>query len=205
MAWQAWWLFVATDFVLCLAPGPTVLFAVSQALRSGAARSVWASGGILSGNALYFALSGAGLGALLVALPRVNLMVKYGGAAYLLHLGLRAFRGPAGELQRNDESRDAPAHVIFGRAFATQIANPKAFLFFSALLPQFIRSGNRITPQMLILGATSITFECLVLYRILAARAAPLLRQPRYSTMTNRVAGGLLIGAGVGLATAGGR
>src|SRR2546425_9323036 len=64
---EVWALFVLTESLLCLTPGPAVLLVVAQALTRGAAASGWATLGILAGNALYFALSATGLGAVLLA------------------------------------------------------------------------------------------------------------------------------------------
>ena len=67
MSLEVWALFVLTESLLCLTPGPAVLLVVAQALTRGAAASGWATLGILAGNALYFALSATGLGAVLLA------------------------------------------------------------------------------------------------------------------------------------------
>jgi homoserine/homoserine lactone efflux protein len=79
-----------------------------------------------------------------------------------------------------------------------QISNPKAILFFSALLPQFLNPHAAVVPQIVILGATSglIEFSILLGYGMAGASLSP-----RYARWTNRVAGGLLIGAGAGIAT----
>jgi len=93
---------------------------------------------------------------------------------------------------------DHKSHHLFFGGFTLQMSNPKAILFFSALLPQFLNPHASIVPQIVILGATSVTIEFSILLGYGIAGSAI---TPRYARWTNRVAGGLLIGAGAGLAT----
>jgi threonine/homoserine/homoserine lactone efflux protein len=197
-------LFALTELALCLTPGPAVLFVVATALGQGAQRSIWANLGILSGNTFYFALSAAGLGAVLVASHQAFLIIKYIGAAYLVYLGVATFLGRGIGLQATADDSGGSGFRILARAFATQAANPKALIFFAALLPQFILPNESVPKQILILGLTSIVVEFFVLlgYGILAAQASRVLRQPRFATTTNRAAGTLLVGAGIGLGLA---
>ena len=203
MTWETWTFFVITEAVLCLTPGPAVLLVLAQALRRGAAKSVWSSGGILAANGVYFAVSATGLGAILLASRNLFFAVKWVGAAYLIYLGLSTFFGrtsvvapPAAKQQEGGNGR------LFASGFVLQASNPKALVFFSALLPQFLNPRYPIAPQVAILGASSIVVEFFILlgYGMLAGKATELARQPRFATLTNRVAGSLLVGAGAGLA-----
>src|SRR5262245_7909664 len=83
----------------------------------------------------------------------------------------------------------------------TQGANPKALLFFTALLPQFVNPAVPLAPQITLLAVTSVLIEFGVLtgYAVLASRASGFARRPRYVRLLHRVGGGLLIGAGAGL------
>jgi homoserine/homoserine lactone efflux protein len=203
MTWQIWLLFVTTEAVLSMTPGPAVLYVLSQAIRRGAAKSVWASWGILSANAMYFALSATSLGAVIVASYKLFFLIKWAGAAYLVYLGLRSFFGKTSVMslpESVDDSRSGPR--ILRDGFFLQAANPKALLFFTAILPQFIDARHNVAFQILVLGISSILVELVILfiYGQLAGRALSTARNPRFEKLTNRVAGSLLIGAGVGLA-----
>jgi threonine/homoserine/homoserine lactone efflux protein len=203
MNWTTWWIFVCTETVLCLTPGPAVLFILSTALKSGVRKSLASNLGVLSANAVYFALSATGVGALLLS-SKLFLAVKWIGAAYLLILGLRLIFGHHDILPAVDEeAADAKPHRLFFDGFTLQMSNPKAIVFFSALLPQFLNPHAAIVPQVLILGLTSATIEFWILlgYGIAASRASKIASEPRYAKWTNRVAGSLLIGAGAGIAT----
>jgi len=203
MTFQLWLFFVMTEAVLSMTPGPAVLFVLSQAIKRGPGKSVWAACGILSANTVYFALSATSLGAVIVASYRLFFLIKWIGAAYLVYLGLNSFFGKSSALslpEEKDGSRSGPR--ILRDGFVLQAANPKALLFFTAILPQFIDAHHNVAFQILILGISSIVVEFAILftYGELAGRALATARNPRFEKITNRIAGSLLIGAGVGLA-----
>ncbi|MBI3698576.1 MAG: LysE family transporter [Acidobacteria bacterium] len=199
MTWETWTFFVITEAVLSLTPGPAVLLVLAQALSRGAAKSVRSSCGILAANGMYFALSATSLGAILLASYNLFFAVKWVGAAYLVYLGLKTFFANEPALAAREAAGDGH---LFRNGFILQASNPKALVFFSALLPQFLNPRYPIAPQVMILGVSSIVVEFFILlgYGMLAGQAAQLARQPRFATMTNRVAGSLLVGAGAGLA-----
>jgi homoserine/homoserine lactone efflux protein len=197
MTLTTWWIFVCTETVLCLMPGPAVMFILSTALKAGAKKSIASNLGILSANTVYFALSATGIGALLLS-SKLFLAVKWIGAVYLVILGLRLIFDPNVAVKDPKHAIDHKSHHLVFDGFMLQISNPKAILFFSALLPQFLNPHLSVVPQIVILGATSVAIEFSILLGYGIAGSAI---TPRYARWTNRVAGGLLIGAGAGLAT----
>jgi homoserine/homoserine lactone efflux protein len=205
---RVWLLFVVTEAVLCLTPGPAVLFVVSCGLARGGRAALWGNAGILSGNTFYFVLSALGLGATLLASHEVFTIIKYLGAAYLVWLGIRTIRG-SGLALRPDAHAEPTVQRwrMLARGFALQASNPKALMFFVALLPQFIDTHRAIGPQIVILAVTSALIEFLILagYGYFAGRAARLAREARFLTVTNRASGGLLIATGTLLALKGNR
>jgi homoserine/homoserine lactone efflux protein len=169
--------------------------------RRWGAASVWATLGILTGNALYFALSATGLGALLLASYELFALVRWLGAAYLIWLGVRACVG------RSATRSTAPAVAVgrrrtFVSGFVLQAANPKALLFFVALLPQFIEPGGQVAGQVLVLAVTSVAIELVILlgYGAAAGRFHALTASPRFARLADGLAGTMLVTAGVGLA-----
>jgi len=188
--------FVLLELTLCLIPGPAVLLTISQALRRGVRGGLSAACGILAGNALYFVLSGLGVVALVLASYRVFTLVKWAGVLYLAYLGLRALFARKGV---------APSEAVLGgggrrrallAGFITQVSNPKAIVFFAAILPQFVDPRAPLVPQIAILTAASILVELMVLSGYTFA-ASFLRRTPvaeRASLWIERAGGAVLIG-----------
>lgn len=93
---------------------------------------------------------------------------------------------------------------LFSEGLVTQLSNPKAIVFFSALLPQFVSPDGSVLEQFTILGLISLAIEFLVLlsYGWAAERGGRLILKGRFSLLTDRIAGGFLVCTGLGLAAA---
>jgi threonine/homoserine/homoserine lactone efflux protein len=196
-------LFAITEFLLSLTPGPAVLLVISQSMKNGFRLSLRGAAGILTGNAIYFVLSALGLGALLLASATLFQIIKWVGAAYLIFIGLRmllANKHP--EDAHQDMIKPKRSVKLFSEGLVTQLSNPKAIVFFSALLPQFVSPGGNVLEQFMILGMISVAveFPVLLIYGWAAERGSRLIVKGKFSTWPDRIAGGFLIGAGVSLA-----
>jgi homoserine/homoserine lactone efflux protein len=200
MSLESWVVFCVTEAVLCVTPGPAVLLVVSLALRRGERPGLGAAAGIVAANAGYFALSAAGIAALLVASSELMLVLKWCGAAYLGWLGMHLIlKGGCGAHRRPEQSMQR----AFWRGLVVQGANPKAIAFFVALLPQFLDGSRPLAPQLLLLGASSVVIEYAALFAYVRAAAnAGHIAGPRLVRLLERVGGGLLVGAGARLAVA---
>ncbi|MGB8856564.1 MAG: LysE family translocator [Burkholderiales bacterium] len=204
MSFDAWLLFAVTEALLCISPGPAVMMIIATGLKRGAAMSIFSNLGILAGNTVYFILSATSLGALLLASYDIFFAIKWIGAAYLIYLGVSTWLEKESLIEQPpQEQKLAGGGRLFLNALALQLANPKTLLFFVALLPQFIDTRQPVAWQIFIMGVTSVVLEFFILlaYGSLAGQASELARQPRYARVINKFCGGLLIGAGVGLAT----
>jgi homoserine/homoserine lactone efflux protein len=202
MSVETWLAFCATETVLCFTPGPAVLFVVSVALARGARPGVAAASGILTANVGYFALSATGIAAVIVASGRVFTVLRWVGAGYLVWVGLRMLLSrPHARDERMDAPPAQPVQRAFLRALIVQGANPKALIFFVALLPQFIDASAPVGLQLLVLGASStvIEFFVLLLYVAVASRAQRL-AGARLAGPLERIGGGFLLAAGARLA-----
>lgn len=198
MNFHLWLAFAATEVVLCLTPGPAVLTVVSQAVRWGSRSSLLGALGILAGNAVYFGLSACGLGAALAASATLFAAIKWTGVAVLVLMGAQMLR--AREDGEHKRIASADASRLFVQGFVTQVSNPKAIVFFTAFLPQFVNPRGHVPLQFLLLGLTSEAIELLVLasYGVLAERGTRL-TEGRFARVADRVAGGLLMTAAVAL------
>jgi homoserine/homoserine lactone efflux protein len=201
---EAWLLFCVTETVLCFTPGPAVLLVVSLALSRGGRAAMAGSLGILGANALYFGLSATSLGAILVASWHLFFLVKWLGAAYLIWLGLRMMLTPHSRSEPAAPSghRDGSTRRSFALGFLTQGANPKALVFFTAILPQFVDARGAVGFQLFVLGVSSVVIELVVLsvYVAMCQAGRGWARHPRLSIPLQRAGGLLLVGTGVQLA-----
>lgn len=204
MTVESWLLFTATEAALSLSPGPAVMLVVAYGLSNGWRTSLFATLGILVANALYFAVSATGIVSLIMASYELFSILKWAGAAYLIYLGLMAIFGRPSPITVSRLDREqAGGSQIFWSAMGLQLANPKALLTFVALLPQFIDPHAPIGMQMSILAVSSMVPEFLILfgYGMLASRAGKWALQPRFARITDRIAGSLVLLAGVLIAS----
>ena len=116
MSFETWLLFCATEAVLCFTPGPAVLLVVSLSLSRGPRSGLGGSLGILVANALYFAISATGLGAVLLASWQVFIVIKWVGAAYLVWLGIRMFVLASSEKTLDEMRKTAKATRLLALA-----------------------------------------------------------------------------------------
>jgi threonine/homoserine/homoserine lactone efflux protein len=166
-----WAAFAAATAVLMLIPGPNVALTVAA----------------------------LGVTAVFGALAEAFGTLRWLGVAYLVWLGIRAWREPASDLS---ETRAAPPSKTFGRGFFVSLTNPKTLAFYAAFLPQFLDPAKPLGPQMAILSVTFVAVALIIDsgWALLAARARG--GVARFGRLRNRLTGAALIGAALGLALA---
>ena len=180
--------------VLVSIPGPNVALIVANSLRHGARKGVVTVLGTTLGVALQLAVVVVGMAAVVEAAASALAWIKWAGVIYLLWLGISMWRSEAQDL---NETEAAPA--VFWRGVMIAAVNPKTLLFNAAFLPQFIPADASAT-AVLLLGAVYLGVILLgdLAWAASASYARGLLG--RTARLQNRVAGGFLIAAGVGLA-----
>lgn len=196
MSWHTLGIFLMTNFVLNITPGPAVMLVTSHSLVNGWRRAQFSVLGILSGNALYCLLSAFGLGTLFMRAPALVGIVKGVGALYLAWIGLRALMSSESSPLRATSRGEAPL-ALYRQALLLQLSNPKSVLFFCALLPQFAPAGAPALLSMLVLGFSAILLEYPVLcaYTALGAQATRLTASPRSMHVLRILSGTLLLAA----------
>ena len=198
MSLQTFLLYLATWSLVALIPGPAVICSMAQATRHGFRSSLAGIAGIQSGNFLFFVCIACGLGALLAAATSAFTVLRVVGALYLFYLGARIIHS---SLRRPTLKTTMPAtlpparHSLFLQGLLVQITNPKALLFITALLPQFIDPHRSVLPQLFILVVTTIAVDLMVLssYAFLAHRGIQSFRASRWCAWLERVFGAALV------------
>jgi len=182
-------------------PDTSQLLIISNSVRHGLKRSAYTIAGDLTANSLQMAGAAFGLAAIIATSASAFIWIKWLGVAYLVWTGLQLFLS-------KDQSGDVTANTsgqsfrLFRQGFVTSMANPFAVVFFGALFPQFIDPTTPVLPQLLILGATYLAVDGVILlaWGWLGVRAATALKRFSFG-LVNKVCGALMIGAAMLLAS----
>ncbi|MEU6250341.1 LysE family translocator [Glycomyces sp. NPDC047010] len=197
--------FIAASLILILIPGPSVMFTVSRALIYGRRQAVLTAWGNAAGTFCASALAAVGLGALIQESALAFAIVKYAGAAYLIYLGVKAFRDRKGLMATPDEETATPKRALatLAEGFMVGLLNPKTILFFLAILPQFVdRTAGSATMQMLILGGTfaMLAALCDTVWGLIASAVRDVFKRPKPKLVLARTGGTAMIGLGIAAA-----
>jgi len=208
MALHTWWLFACTVFLLCATPGPNMLHSLTRSVHFGVRRSVAAMGGCLTALFLALVVSAAGVGAVMQAWPWLFSVIRYAGAAYLIWLGIKAWRSAARSAAREGDDAEGDVEVVTGPVlsvgalyrggFLIGISNPKLLLFAVAFFPQFIDPHAPWMVQFGLLVGTFLGCEAfwLLMYGMGGQRLSRWLDRPGMRRAFDRVTGAIFVGFG---------
>ncbi|MBN9085578.1 MAG: LysE family translocator [Reyranella sp.] len=185
--------FIAATVILMAIPGPNVALIVANSVAHGTRFGLLTVAATSSAVVVHLALTVAGATAVLNVLAA--------GFDWLRWLGVSAWRAPAADLAQT-KAQARSARVIFARGFLVSLTNPKTLLFYGTFFPQFVTPGPDADRQLLLLAVTFLVaaIACDSTWAILAGRLRALL--VAHVRLRNRITGGLLVGAGLGLAMA---
>lgn len=144
-----------------------------------------------------------GAGALLASSERAFLVLRWGGAAYLIWLGLMQLRAVF-QHAKTSSPADKTEWCIKGmiwRGVWVNLSNPKAILFQAALVPHFVDLAQPLGRQYLVIAVTMCLIDTFIMgaYTSLAAHLAPWFESERLTRWRSLAFGMLFAGFGVAL------
>lgn len=204
MSFEFIFLFAMTVFVVSIIPGPSMLLALTHGMYYGARRSLASALGSVMVTFIQCLISVVGLGAVLIASETAFLIIKWGGAAYLLYVGLGLFlaKGGMSSEQQQSNVKTTSLRKMFWQSALVAASNPKAIIFFTAVFPQFINPEGSLVWQSVILTTvcTLVAFVCFMIYVLSGQKLIALLSRSAIQRYFRKVIGGTFIGSGVALA-----
>ena len=196
-------LFIGVSWALIISPGPDMLYVITRGMAHGRKAGMLSAIGVVCGILIHTIAAALGLTLILQTSAFAFLIVKLIGAAYLVYLGIKAWRDQS-TFRLEATPSLAKSGAVFWQGVLSNVLNPKIAIFFLAFLPQFVDQGSSyVTWQMVILG---LTFACFGLCFLLVVGYFSgsignwLTYRPRYAQILQRVTGGILVGLGVRLA-----
>ncbi len=199
--------FAAASFVLAIIPGPAVVFLTTQTLAHGRRAGLASVAGVAVGNLGNAVVAGCGLVLVLAASATAFAVVRLGGAAYLIWLGVRTLlRSPEAPV---GAPRVPESHQMFRDAMLVALLNPKTALFFAALLPQFVDPHSprplaaNLSLSALFVGIALCTDTVYVLTA--ASLRAALAVRPQYASAGRFLSAGTFFALGLYAALSGSR
>jgi len=199
-------LFIGASIILCIVPGPDMVYLLSRTIAQGKKAGFAAALGINLGG--YFHLTAAilGISAIIATSALAFTILKYCGAAYLIYIGFKAIlSNSSSAIGSADNETQLSIKSIFWQGFISDVLNPKVAIFFISLLPQFIQADNNNTfTQLIILGITVNIIALLinfVLVEFSHSVSSNLRQSNRVSKVLHNVMGIVFISLGLKLAT----
>jgi homoserine/homoserine lactone efflux protein len=201
MSLELYLAFCLASAVLILIPGPNVALIVANSVAHGPRYGLVTVAGTTSAAVIQLILTILGMTTLLTVMADWFDWLRWAGVAYLIYLGVRAWRAMPVDLTRARPEPRSPRNIYL-RGFLVSLTNPKTLLFYGAFLPQFVDLQGNVTSQLLVLAATFLVIALALdsAWALLAGRFRAALAVN--GKIRNRLTGGLLIGAGIGLAFA---
>jgi threonine/homoserine/homoserine lactone efflux protein len=195
------WEFLAIAIVVTITPGPGTATILRVAGRDGRRAATSAIFGNSIGVLLWGSLSAIGVSSLILASQIAYDVLRIGGAAVLVVLGIRSLLGRHAEAAERPD-RESRSAAGWRAGLLTSVSNPKLAAFFVALFPQFLRPGAPVLPIALAMAATIVLFD-LIWYSTLAFTVdrARRIRGPRIQHRLERVSGAVMVAFGLKLAS----
>lgn len=196
--------FIASAVFACV-PGPGMFYAAAQTMAQGR-RAGWLSAlGFHLAGFVHISAAASGAAILLQTVPVLFAILKFAGAAYLIWLGFKYFKGSRRPPVTAADRETKPIGKALRDSFIVELLNPKTALFYLAFLPQFIdvSASLPVWAQILVLGSiVNVMFSitdaiCIEFSDVLTKRLA---KSQRVDRLVRRLGGAVLVGLGLNLA-----
>jgi len=176
--------FALTALIIEITPGPNMTYLAALSLSSGMRTGFAAVAGIAIGLATYGIIAALGLAAIIDSSPLLYGLLRWGGVAYLLWLAWETWSSERETSPNATDGPDGEPWIAFRRGLVTNLLNPKAAVFYIAVLPEFIRSGaDTVMSQTLALSAVYVTVATIIHSGIVALAGS---LQSKIATPDNR-------------------
>jgi threonine/homoserine/homoserine lactone efflux protein len=196
-------LFVGVAWALILAPGPDMLYVITRGVTQGRRAGMLSALGVICGILVHTTAAAFGLTLILQTSALAFLVVKTLGAAYLIYLGIKAWRDKS-TFSVQPSAPSLSVQRVFWQGVLSNVLNPKVAIFFLAFLPQFVDKGSsQVALQMVTLGLTFAGFGLCFLLAVGYSSGTIggwLADRPNYARFLQRLAGSILVGLGIRLA-----
>ena len=195
--------FIPTFFLVSITPGMCMTLSLSMGMSIGLKKTFYMMYGELIGVGLVAGSSVIGVATIMLKYPSIFLVLKYGGGAYLIYLGIQMWLSRGKMAINLDECNyNISKRNLALQGFITAIANPKGWAFFIALLPPFIDENLPMPSQLIVLifMILILEFTCLIIYATGGKTLRKLLQKSSNVRVINKVAGSMMMGIGVWLA-----
>ncbi|AVP33595.1 LysE family transporter [Acinetobacter baumannii] len=188
MSLQVWFAYMLACWVISISPGAGAIASMSSGLNYGFRHGYWNAIGLQIALLIQIMIVAAGVGVLFATTPLAFQAVKWFGVAYLLYLAYLQWTAPVKDIEIQHEKKDKSVSALLLNGFVVNISNPKAIVFLLAVLPQFLDLSKSQWIQYLIMAATMVTIDLIVMagYTGLASKVLRLLRSPKQQKYLNR-------------------
>ncbi|MBP4215521.1 LysE family transporter [Acinetobacter baumannii] len=188
MSLQVWFAYMLACWVISISPGAGAIASMSSGLNYGFRHGYWNAIGLQIALLIQIMIVAAGVGVLYATTPLAFQAVKWFGVAYLLYLAYLQWTAPVKDIEIQHEKKDKSVSALLLNGFVVNISNPKAIVFLLAVLPQFLDLSKPQWIQYLIMAATMVTIDLIVMagYTGLASKVLRLLRSPKQQKYLNR-------------------
>ncbi|MDC4332227.1 LysE family transporter [Acinetobacter baumannii] len=188
MSLQVWFAYMLACWVISISPGAGAIASMSSGLNYGFRHGYWNAIGLQIALLIQIMIVAAGVGVLFATTPLAFQAVKWFGVAYLLYLAYLQWTAPVKDIEIQHEKKDKSVPALLFNGFVVNISNPKAIVFLLAVLPQFLDLSKPQWIQYLIMAATMVTIDLIVMagYTGLASKVLRLLRSPKQQKYLNR-------------------